>query len=120
MKLKLDENLDLRLAAAFVAGGHDVQTVRAEGLAGASDRQVFEAAAGESRILVTLDLDFANPLRFPPAGTAGVVVVRVPRPLLSLIVETIRAALPRLEREVLAGRLWIIEPGRIREYDPQA
>ncbi|MBN1773950.1 MAG: DUF5615 family PIN-like protein [Deltaproteobacteria bacterium] len=120
MKLKLDENLDLRLAAVLAARGHDVQTVRSEGLAGASDGRVFEAAKAESRLLMTLDLDFANPLRFPPAGSAGVIVVRVPRPLLSSIVETVRAALPRLEQEVLAGRLWIVEPGRIRAYDPQA
>lgn len=120
MKFKLDENLDLRTAATLTARGHDVQTVRAEGLAGASDERIFEAATGEARVLVTLDLDFANPLRFPPADSAGVVVVRVPRPLLASIVDTLRAALPRLEQEVLAGRLWIVEPGRIRTYDPQA
>ncbi|MBI5486248.1 MAG: hypothetical protein HY905_02830 [Deltaproteobacteria bacterium] len=77
-----------------------------------------DVSIAEARTLVSLDLDFANPLRFPPGGTAGIVVVRVPRPLLSLIEETLRAALPRLRQETLAGRLWIVEPGRIRLYEP--
>lgn len=118
MRFKLDENLDVRLASLFTAIAEDVATVRQEGLSGADDAQVFSAATAEDRIFVTLDLDFSNPLRFPPLKTAGVVVVRVPRPLLSLIEVTIRAALPRLANRTVRGRLWIVEPDRIREYDP--
>ena len=119
MRLKLDENLDLRLVSVFAERGHDVATVRDEGLAGAVDEAVFGAAASEDRTLVTLDLDFSNPLRFPTAGTAGVIIVRVPRPVLSMIAATVRAALPNLEQNDLQGKLWIIEPGRIREYTPR-
>jgi hypothetical protein len=36
----------------------------------------LEAASAEGRVLVTIDLDFANPLRFPPASTAGIAVLR--------------------------------------------
>jgi hypothetical protein len=57
----------------------------------ASDAALIAACTAEARCLVTLDLDFANPLRFPPAGYAGIVV----------------------------GKLWIIEPGRVREYLPE-
>jgi predicted nuclease of predicted toxin-antitoxin system len=76
-------------------------------------------AAAEGRTLVTLDLDFANPLRFSPHDTAGVVVLRVPRPVVAQIEAMLRAALPRLKQGPLANRLWIVEPGRIREYDPE-
>jgi hypothetical protein len=65
-----------------------------------------------------LDLDFTNPLRFPPAGTEGIVVVRTSRPLLRLIEDAIRAAMPRLRGGSVRGRLWIVEQGRIREYAP--
>ncbi|MDI7267132.1 MAG: DUF5615 family PIN-like protein [Myxococcota bacterium] len=118
MKFKLDENIDRRLVPLFTEDNHDVATVRGEGLSEASDDAVFRAAMAESRTLVTLDLDFANPLRFPPRETAGTVVVRVPRPLLRLIEETLRAALPQLKEGRVRGRLWIVEPGRIREYSP--
>lgn len=116
MRFKLDENVGVRFAALFREQGHDATTVHEEGLSGAEDESVFRRAIDEERTLVTLDLDFSNPLRFPARGTAGVVVVRPRRPLLSLVEGTLRAALPRLAGGDVAGRLWIVEPGRIREH----
>lgn len=119
MRLKLDENLDLRLAALIEGSGHDVDSVLGEGLSGSSDGAVYEACVRERRILVSLDLDFANPIRFPPAATPGIVVVRPARPVLPQIRATLAAALPDLQTRQLDGRLWIVEPGRIRVYDPE-
>ena len=119
MKFKLDENLDARLAPVLAAGVHDVDTVPAEGLRGSPDEEVWAAARADDRTLVTLDLDFSNPLRFPTAGTPGLVVVRPPRPLLGAIEATLRAALPRLLDGSVRGKLWIVEQGRIREYQAE-
>ncbi len=117
MKFKLDENLEGAPIVSLLAdGGHDVATVRAERLGGATDEDVQRAAPNEDRALITLDLDFSNPLRFPTSRTAGIAVIRVPRPLLSLIESTLRSILPRLKDGAIRGHLWIIEPGRIREY----
>ncbi len=74
----------------------------------------------ESRALVTLDLDFANPLQFRPSNYAGIAVLRLPSPfsyehLLSAIMTLARA----LETESLERNLWIIEIGRIRIYLPE-
>ncbi len=118
MKLKLDENLPPSLAQVCIDEGYDTCTVLDESLSGHPDEDVFEAARCEERALVTLDLDFSNPLRFPTAGTAGIVVLRARRPVLGAIEATLRSVLPRLTVEALAGRLWIVEPGRIRQYEP--
>jgi hypothetical protein len=118
MKFKLDENLSARLAALFAEGGHDVETVTSERLSGESDQRIYDVCKSEKRTLVTLDLDFANPLRFPPEGTEGIVVVRPPRPVLPLIEATLTAAIGSLKTRVLQSRLLIVEAGRIREYDP--
>jgi len=119
VKFKLDENLDWRLAAVVAeGGGHDADTVKAEGLSGKQDEAIYRAGIAEGRVLITLDLDFANLFRFPPAQTAGVVVLRPPRPVLALIEATLRAALPTLTQRDLRGCLWIVEPGGIRTYDP--
>jgi uncharacterized protein DUF5615 len=80
MRLKLDENLDVRLAPWLRSLGHDAQNIREENLNGAQDERVFEVAAAEQRSLVTLDLDFSDPLHFPPADTAGTIVLRPPVP----------------------------------------
>ncbi|MGH9131253.1 MAG: DUF5615 family PIN-like protein [Acidimicrobiales bacterium] len=54
MKVKLDENLGRRTIDVFRTASHDVATVHDEGLAGASDPQVRDAAVAEGRMLVTL------------------------------------------------------------------
>ena len=91
MKLKLDENFGARTQSLFWAVGYDVQTVYEEGLSGATDSHLFEVCQSEGRCLVTLDLDFANVLRFPPANTAGIAVIRLPRnPSLSTLEQMVR------------------------------
>jgi predicted nuclease of predicted toxin-antitoxin system len=119
VRFKLDENLDPRLAPLVGEDQHDVASVPGEGLSGASDDTIFDVCVRESRILVTLDLDFSNPFRFPPATTEGIIVIRPPRPTLPRIHATLAAALPSLLRQPLQGKLWIVEPGRIRVYDPE-
>ena len=119
MRFKLDEHFDARLAALVAEGNHDVETLVREGLAGADDDAVYDACRREQRTLVTLDLDFSNPLRFPPGPTEGIVVVRPPRNVLPMIRSTLASALPDLRSRSLKGKLWIVESGRIRVYNPQ-
>ena len=117
MRLKLDENLGERGRAALEASGHDVSTVRFQGLEGPEDGPLIEICSAEQRCLVTLDLDFSNPLRYPPAGYAGIVVLRVPNRASKAALDQLLATLcGALERERPVGRLWIVEPGRIRIY----
>ena len=121
MKAKLDENLGRSCAAMLTASGHDISTVREQGMSSWADEQVLTACQREGRTLVTLDLDFSNPLRFPPDGTPGIVVLRLPSPV---TLGQLKAALAALDaalasRSVL-GKLWIVQPGAVREYEGQS
>jgi hypothetical protein len=118
MKIKLDENFDARLVPVLAADGHDVDTVSSEGLAGSDDDTIYATCRAVGRVLITLDLDFSNPFRFPPDDTEGNIVVRPPRPILPAIRATLVSVLPQLKTHPLKGMLWIVEPGRIRVYDP--
>lgn len=118
MRLKLDENFDVRLVPELLKEGFDVDTVIAEDLAGSSDETIYGTCKAVGRTLVTLDLDFSNPLRFPPAESEGVVVVRPPRAGLAAIRATLWSVIAQLKSGAVKGKLWIVEAGRIREYDP--
>lgn len=115
MKFKLDENFGLRTKQVFVASGHDVETVYDERLSGASDQEIMTVCIHEGRCLVTLDLDFSDVLRFPPERTAGIVVVRLLRnPTTQLLESLIQHLLKQISINSIEGKLWILEPGRLR------
>lgn len=115
MKLKLDENLGMRGKHVLDAAGHDACTVAAQKLTAADDRHLIEICRLEGRALVTLDVDFANPLVFPPADYAGIAVIRLPkRPTAADLQAGLETLVRALNVESLAGRLWIVERGRVR------
>lgn len=117
MKLKLDENLGERGRQVLSAAGHEVCTVAVQKLEGAADAELLRRCAAERRALVTLDLDFANPLVYTPDRHAGVAVLRLPRkPTRADLDQVIATLAEALRRQSLEGALWIVEAGRIRVH----
>lgn len=117
MRLKLDENLDVSLAVWLASMGHDAKTVRDEQMSGASDEQVFAAAMAEERCLVTLDLDFSDPIRFSPNNSAGTLVLRAPVPSMAMIRLLLEQAMSRAVVVSPIRQIWIVEPGRVRIWE---
>jgi len=121
MKFKLDENLGPRAAALMAESGHEVATVPQERLSGTSDTRLFESCMAERRCLVSLDLDFADVIRFPPDKTAGMAVLRLPRGAsLKLLTALVRNLLTALETAPIVGQLWVVELGRIRVHQGES
>jgi predicted nuclease of predicted toxin-antitoxin system len=117
MRFKLDENLDVGLAMWLVSLGHDAETVRDEEMSGASDEQVFAAAMAEERCLVTLDLDFSDPIHFPPNNSVETLVLRVPVPSMAMIRLLLEQAVVHTAIASPERQIWIVEPGRIRIWE---
>lgn len=91
MRLKLDENLAQRCIDLLHQANHDVTTVIGQGLCSTLDRDLIKVCQTENRCLVTLDLDFGNPLRFNPADYPGIAVLRLPpRPTPENLVEAVQ------------------------------
>jgi len=117
MKFKLDENLGPSIQSLFCERGHDCVTTREEGLGGADDPELLQVAVNESRILVTNDHDFGNVLVYPPENTAGIAVLNPPGRISLLLLRRLTLVLlDALSREDIHKKLWIVEPGRIREH----
>ena len=114
MRVKLDENLPVQLQALFTTSGHDADTVVDEGLGGAPDAEIASACLAEERVLITLDLDFADIRTYPPKAYAGIIVFRLPGTVRDAVLEVGAVLIERVRESSPEGQLWIVEDSRIR------
>lgn len=77
MKFFIDENISPLHARELRAEGYDAVAAVEVGLSGAADERILKFTIKEDRILLTLDADFANVLRFPSESTPGLVRLRL-------------------------------------------
>jgi len=117
MRFKTDENLPIDIAELLRQLGHDALSVREQGLAGVVDPAVAAVCQVEKRALVTLDLDFSDIRRYPPANFAGIIVLRPPVQLIPALARLMGQVTAMLGVEKLDGCLWIVDDHRVRIRD---
>ncbi len=106
LRFKIDENLPTEAAALIQAAGHECHTVFDEGLAGTPDPVLSERCRAEGRVLLTLDLDFADIRSYPPDRFAGIVVFRPFEPDRECVLRLLSRVLPLLARDSPDGALY--------------
>lgn len=114
MLFKFDENPHPETAEAFRRAGHDASTVYDQSLQGHGDGDVAEVRRREGRVLVTLDLDFADVRTYPPADYPGIIVVRVANQSRASVLRVMGRILPLLVDEPVSERLWIVDDFQVR------
>lgn len=114
MRFKIDENLPIEFADLLTQAGHDAVTVIAQQLQGQDDPTIINACLRGGRVLVTLDLDFADIRAYPPQQYPGLIVLRVRQQDKRQLIQVLQRVIPTLKQEPVQGRLWIIEERRIR------
>jgi len=118
MKIKLDENLPLRLAILLKDLGHDVHTLRDESLIGHADREIWEATQKESRFLITQDLDFSDLRQFAPGSHHGILLVRLRSPNRRDLVERVGELFQKENVAEWAGCFVVATERKIRVLKP--
>jgi predicted nuclease of predicted toxin-antitoxin system len=118
MRIKLDENLPLRLAGMLAALGHDCDTVPDEGLSGAVDPDVWRAAQTADRFFITQDLDFSDVRAFHPGTHAGILLVRLRVPSRKILADKIQAIFSAQDVESWAGCFVVATDHKIRVRRP--
>ena len=114
MKFKIDENLPVGLAQLLVNAGHEALTVFAQHLQGQNDSRIAQVCGREGRVLITLDLDFADMRTYPPRDYPGFIVLRVGTQDKPHILRVFERAIALIGVEPLENRLWIVEETRVR------
>lgn len=114
LHFKFDENLDPQWGEPLIQRGHIVSTVAEEHLQGADDKILSQICRRLGLCLITADLDFAQTLEYPPQEFPGIIVLRHAKPTLNGMQNLIRQIAAALTNESPIGKLWIVEPGRIR------
>lgn len=112
MRFLLDENIPLSVLWWLMTQGYEAKTVREVGLVGRSDQALNAYLHRENRVLITLDLDFSDPIKLP-LGPARIVL----RPVV-----TDGELMQRLLRQALTwgvpqpGELWVVQPGGMARF----
>lgn len=114
MLIKLDENIPDLVAERLRQLGHEVHTIREEGLTGASDERVSAELGKERRFLVTQDLDFSDARRFVENSPMGVLIVRLNNPTRRQIASRVEEVFVGQAEADLVGSITIATEKKIR------
>jgi len=117
MKFKSDENLPDEVVALLLAAGHDAHSVLEEGIGGATDETIAVVCQREERIILTLDLDFADIRSYPPPMFPGIIVLRLRRQDKHSVMAMIPRILELLKTEEIRQKLWIVDESRTRIFE---
>ena len=114
MKFKTDENLPVEVVNVLRQHGHDGMGVVEQKLGGAGDDIIAKVCQREQRVLLTLDLDFADIRTYPPEEYPGIIILRPKVQTISAIVGLTEQVTRLLENSSPAGRLWILDELHVR------
>lgn len=115
MRILLDENIPQRVLWWLISEGHEVVTAREVGLSGRSDQVLYAHAERNNYVLVTLDLDFSDPVRFPLSFPRIVLRPGVidPELMREILRDVFRLGFP------LWGELYVVQPEGIARYSEE-
>ncbi|MGE5215814.1 MAG: DUF5615 family PIN-like protein [Chloroflexota bacterium] len=118
MRFLVDMCMDVRVASWLNAHGHDAIHLRDEGLQRLPNGGIFEKAIVESRVVVTLDLDFGAIVALSRGGETGVLLFRLRNTRTSFVIQRLGEVVPECMDALTRGAIVIVEETRhrVREF----
>ncbi|HPB31759.1 MAG TPA: DUF5615 family PIN-like protein [Candidatus Sumerlaeota bacterium] len=115
MKFVVDMPLSRQLAEVLRSRGHDAFHISERGLQRSSDKNIFDLAVEERRIIITADLDFSRifALSFQ-TGETGLILFREGNLSDSQMIEFLERVLDTIPPEKIWRSIIVVEHHRIR------
>ena len=85
-----------------------------QSLGGTDDTTLAAVCKSEGRILITLDIGFADIRTYPPSEYPGIIVLRLRYQDTAHVVTVTTRLIHHLKVEHPAGHLWVVEDSLIR------
>lgn len=116
MEIFADNCVHKDVIEALRKDGFEVESAIEKGLDKTPDEEIFDRILKKSLILLTFDHDFGNTVRFDIRSSLGVVIVYIERMSRAKIIERTVRFFKGIKKSELRGKLFIIEPARIRVW----
>ena len=113
----IDQCVPRSVSESLINAGYQAHVLREYLPIGAEDTVVIAQAQTLDAILLTLNGDFADIINYPPARFGGIIALQVknhPKTLPAIVMRLLTYAGEHPEREHYAGKLFLVEPHRIR------
>ncbi len=114
MRFLLDMPLSPKTEEFLKNIGYDALRVDKIGMEKATDKEIFEYAIENDRVIITADLDFGQILSYFKTSKPSVIIFRLKYPSVEKINKLLSSVLPKIEKEIERGSIIIIEDKRIR------
>ncbi|MEA5577099.1 DUF5615 family PIN-like protein [Anabaena sp. UHCC 0451] len=105
MKFLADMGISLRTVSWLRSGGYDVVHLREQGLQKLPDPEILIKACAEERIILTIDLDFAQLLAVSGDSLPSVILFRLGNENYHLINQCLTEILSQCQEDLEAGAI---------------
>lgn len=114
MSILLDQCVPRKFLRLLRSWGYEASLLTEHTAADAKDPIVINLAGELDAALLTVDLDFANILHYPPQNYGGIIVLRYQFAEETALAATLQQMLRDLYRDGLRGVLVVVTPDRYR------
>jgi predicted nuclease of predicted toxin-antitoxin system len=114
MRFLVDACVDVSVDRWLREQGHDSTHLRDERLQRLPNGDIFTKAAGEQRVIVTLDLDFGEIVSFAHGAAVSTITFRVHNTRGAFLIRRLETVLPNITPFLERGAIVIVEAARYR------
>ena len=114
MRFLADMCVDVRIVKWLQEQEHDATHLRDEGLHRMPNGEIFKKAINEDRVVITLDLDFAEIAALTEGNKASVILFRLRNTRTPYVIERLSTVLKDSSEALQKGAVVVVEESRHR------